>query len=379
MAGAAKKVPRQKAAKGHKLPEPIPEGFAVSDTTKKSWVFGKKIGSGGFGTVYFAAESNNPKNFDYVIKVEYHGNGPLFAEMHCYQKIGKPEHLKTWIKEKKLDYLGLSPCHGFGSFEFNNSKYRFMVLERFDKDLQQLLNDNGKTFPVKTVCLIGLSVVYLVDMGLACKYQREGVHKKDLPDVKKAHNGTPEFTSRDAHRGSFSRRSDLEVLCYNLLQWLCGELPWEHCISDNNKLQREKEQCMANLDEFLEKLFPDGDCPDGIAKLLQYVCDLDFDEAPDYNLCRKFLKDELKKKGCDKDSLLIFKKMVKKPATKADASKQVSNKENTVRTTRSTQTKRKQTTSVSLDPSIIPTPAMLELLQKKDMKPKGRQITKKAK
>lgn len=43
--------------------------------------------------------------------------------------------------------------------------------------------------------------VYLVDMGLACKYLRDGVHKKEMPDPKKAHNGTPEFTSRDAHRG----------------------------------------------------------------------------------------------------------------------------------------------------------------------------------
>ncbi|KFM62135.1 hypothetical protein X975_11346, partial [Stegodyphus mimosarum] len=73
----------------------------------------------------------------------------------------------------------------------------------------------------------------------------------------------------------------------------------------------------------------------GIAKLLRYVCDLDFDEAPDYNLCRKFLKDELKKKGCDKDRVLIFKKTVKKPVTKVDASKQASNKENAVKSTRS--------------------------------------------
>ncbi|PRD22961.1 UNVERIFIED_CONTAM: hypothetical protein NCL1_47693 [Trichonephila clavipes] len=48
--------PRRKtpaAAKGHKLPEPIPEGFEVSDTFKKGWKVGTKIGSGGFGTVYF--------------------------------------------------------------------------------------------------------------------------------------------------------------------------------------------------------------------------------------------------------------------------------------------------------------------------------------
>ncbi|GFR26901.1 uncharacterized protein TNCT_118211 [Trichonephila clavata] len=69
MAGAAK--PRRKtpaAAKGHKLPEPIPEGFEVSDTYKKGWKIGPKIGSGGFGTVYFASEIGK-KDYDYVVKV----------------------------------------------------------------------------------------------------------------------------------------------------------------------------------------------------------------------------------------------------------------------------------------------------------------------
>ncbi|XP_054723836.1 serine/threonine-protein kinase VRK1-like, partial [Uloborus diversus] len=167
---------------------------------------------------------------------EHHGNGPLFVEMHCYQKIAKPEKLIEWIKQNKLKYLGMSPCYGSGSFMYNGSKYRFMVLERYDKDLQKILNENGRVFPTKTICLIGLAIldvleyihsegyihgdikaanlllgrkkgtqnqVYLVDMGLACKYERDGKHKENLPDAKKAHNGTPEFTSRDAHKGSF--------------------------------------------------------------------------------------------------------------------------------------------------------------------------------
>lgn len=67
--------------------------------------------------------------------------------------------VSDWVKKKKLHYLGLSPCHGFGSFEHNGSKYRFMVIERFGKDLQKLLEENNKIFPIKTVCLIGLSVV----------------------------------------------------------------------------------------------------------------------------------------------------------------------------------------------------------------------------
>ena len=43
--------------------------------------------------------------------------------------------------------------------------------------------------------------VYLVDYGLACKYQIDGKHKELKEDPRKAHDGTIEFTSIDAHKG----------------------------------------------------------------------------------------------------------------------------------------------------------------------------------
>ena len=43
--------------------------------------------------------------------------------------------------------------------------------------------------------------VYLVDYGLATKYQPDGKHKEYKEDPRKAHDGTIEFTSTDAHKG----------------------------------------------------------------------------------------------------------------------------------------------------------------------------------
>ena len=46
--------------------------------------------------------------------------------------------------------------------------------------------------------------VYLVDFGLACKYrEKDGSHKEYRPDNRKAHAGTMEYTSRDAHAGGW--------------------------------------------------------------------------------------------------------------------------------------------------------------------------------
>lgn len=57
--------------------------------------------------------------------------------------------------------------------------------------------------------------IYLVDFGLACRYfvYESGyeVHKELKEDLRRAHDGTIEFTSRDGHLGAHSRRSDLEV------------------------------------------------------------------------------------------------------------------------------------------------------------------------
>ena len=43
--------------------------------------------------------------------------------------------------------------------------------------------------------------VFLVDFGLTSRYIRNGIHKPFEPDVRSAHEGTAEFTSRDAHLG----------------------------------------------------------------------------------------------------------------------------------------------------------------------------------
>lgn len=56
--------------------------------------------------------------------------------------------------------------------------------------------------------------VFVIDYGLATKFvniiEETIVHKPFCCDERRAHDGTLEFTSRDAHFGAHSRRSDLE-------------------------------------------------------------------------------------------------------------------------------------------------------------------------
>lgn len=59
-----------------------------------------------------------------------------------------------------------------------------------------------------------------------------------------------------------SRRSDLEVLAFNMIHWLCGSLPWMDDLTVPERVAQEKECYMNNIPSFLKKCF--GDNPPGI-------------------------------------------------------------------------------------------------------------------
>lgn len=144
---------------------------------------------------------------------------------------------------------------------------------------------------------------YLVDFGLASHYTT----KDYKPDPKKMHNGTIEYTSRDAHNGVPTMRGDLEILGYNLIQWMGVLLPWEadKILDKPIKVQEAKEKFMKEIDLSLKKLFPSS-IPDGIKNFMKYVQSLEYNESPDYKKCRKFFEADLKSLGKSNSGVLEF-------------------------------------------------------------------------
>ncbi|XP_059841969.1 serine/threonine-protein kinase VRK1-like isoform X1 [Hypanus sabinus] len=307
-----------------KLPEPLPEGLVLTDSEKRHWKLGKVIGSGGFGLIHLAAPASaNDVGNDakYVIKIEYQENGPLFSELKFYQRAAKPEHIKAWMKSHKLSFLGIPAYWGSGLTKHNGRSYRFMVIDRLGVDLQKLLeageNRLDKTSALKLGCqlldilefiheheyihgdiksanlLLGFKnhkEVYLADYGLAFRYRPNGAHKCYKEDRKKGHNGTIEFTSIDAHKGvAPSRRSDLEILGYCLLQWLCGKLPWEQDLKDPVAVQHAKVKFMENLPTSVHQCFPPGYDSSEIVNYLSYVSTLKYEERPQYQKLHNIL------------------------------------------------------------------------------------------
>ncbi|XP_075963967.1 serine/threonine-protein kinase VRK1 isoform X1 [Anarhichas minor] len=357
----AKAAGKGRAPAKRKLAEEFPPGEVLIDTGKKTWKLGAPIGQGGFGLIYLADENSaTPVGAEapYVIKVEPSDNGPLFSELKFYMRAAKPDLIQSWMKSHKLKTLGVPRYWGSGLHERGGKRYRFMVIDRLGTDLQKKFEECGRRFPRKLVLQLGLRLletleyiheheyvhadikasnlmlshsdpnqVYLVDYGLAYRYAPDSVIKEYKEDPKRCHDGTIEFTSIDAHKGATAcRRSDLEILCYCMVQWLCGRLPWEDNLQDPLYVRDSKIRSQENISEFMTKCFSSQDKPAEIQKFMEEVKSVGYQDKPPYEKLRSILQAGLADIKAKDDGKLKFTPVsgaVSPPAQKTSKRKKV--------------------------------------------------------
>lgn len=170
----------------------------------------------------------------------------------------------------------------------------------------------------------GAGQAYLVDFGLVTHPTTAAEFK---PDPKNMHNGTIEYTSRDAHSGVPTMRSDLEVLAYNLVTWFGFTLPWEadKLLGNPVKVHEAKKAFMKDVDKSLRTLFTTS-CPTPVVKFFNYINTLDFNETPNYNKCRQFFEAGLKALGKTNTGDLVFKHIETSPKKAAATTKKTADK-----------------------------------------------------
>lgn len=142
--------------------------------------------------------------------------------------------------------------------------------------------------------------IHLIDFGLAIKFiDSSGQHRPFCMDARRAHDGTLEFTSRDAHMGAHSRRSDLECFGYNLLYWTEGWLPWKEgarVMLQPEQVHRMKELFMTDVTVMFQHVYG-RPVPRWIGQFMRYVSQLAYQDRPDYDLCRNIFYAELQRLG----------------------------------------------------------------------------------
>ncbi|RLU25287.1 hypothetical protein DMN91_003380 [Ooceraea biroi] len=322
-------VPKRVAAAGCKLSEPLPAGEILTDITQNKWRLGNTIGYGGFGDIYLASNDITlpvEQDAKYVVKIEPHNNGPLFVEMNFYIRAARKHMIESWCNSQGKRRIGVPTYEGSGSHFYKNQRYRFLVIPRYGIDIGKLFLSHRRKLPTKLVNTLAVQMLdaleyihskgyahadvkgsnillsygdgigkeksqaYLVDYGLAYRFRTSaGEHKPFIHDERRAHEGTLEFTSRDAHHGTHSRRGDLETLGYNIIQWLCGKLPWEkddnetNLVMDPEEVHRQKDILLSDLPLFMNECFPHKKKPPAaIMKYMQYVTELGFETKPNY-------------------------------------------------------------------------------------------------
>uniref|UniRef100_A0A914PBB4 non-specific serine/threonine protein kinase n=1 Tax=Panagrolaimus davidi TaxID=227884 RepID=A0A914PBB4_9BILA len=372
-----------KTAAGHVKCDKIPEGTIFKGSHKREFVVGKEFAQGGFGRICDAKLVGKSEKL--IIKLEPSGNGPLFTEMHVFQRILRAELLEAFKRKQKLTHLGLPHLVDSGM----QDDIRFLIMPKYTHCLDHILKESRSALKLDNVIEVlvcvcnalkyihendyvhadikaanimmnkknGFNEAYLIDFGLARKVGT--VVEKE--DKKKAHDGTALFTSTDAHRGcGFTFRGDVEILGHNAIFWLTKTLPWQDIFNEDatikmkneqlGEVRAAKEDLLSNLSTKIKKYVSDSSAA-SVVQLLYKASQIEINIKPDFDGVIKSLSNvnKGKKRIAESDSDDVPQSSTarrgRKPAAAAE--------EIAPSSSRSTRKKKSESDVEELDPPVI--------------------------
>lgn len=288
--------------------EPLQEGTEVTDTAGKVWKLLRLL-SHCTTEIIYEVMPTNAKESDYTLKLGAK-DGKIFNEQNFLQRAAKPASIEKWIKQNKLDFIGVPQCIGFG---LHADSYRFLIFPSMGQSLQSLMNRQSRLLSEVTVLQLASrlldillyihsneyvhadinaeniyikeghrSQVYLVGYNHAFRYCPGGRHVEHREGSRTPHEGAVEFISLDSHNGAApSRRSDLQSLGYCMLFWNTGTLPWTS-LSQPQQIAAEKRKYMKDVPGLLNHCYVKMKGSRAFESFLSEVLALEYNEQPDY-------------------------------------------------------------------------------------------------
>jgi len=195
-----------------------------------------------------------------------------------------------------------------------------MVMDLLGPSLEDLFNKCSRRFSLKTVLQIAdqlleridtlhsrhllhrdikpdnfvigkgrkADTVFSVDFGMSKRFRDPltYVHIRKRRD--RSLTGTPRYASINNHLGiEMSRRDDLESIAYVLIYFLKGSLPWQGLKATTKE---KKYQVILQKKQVVPIAVLCADLPPQFGDFLAYTRDLEFEQDPDYDLCRRLFR-----------------------------------------------------------------------------------------
>ncbi|XP_062242563.1 inactive serine/threonine-protein kinase VRK3 isoform X2 [Platichthys flesus] len=324
---------KAKKAKHASAVEPLQEGEEVIDTSGKKWKLMKLLSQTPTEIFYDVFQTaSQSKESNHILKLGAK-DGRLFNEQNFLQRAAKPASVDKWIKQNKMDFLGIPSCVGFGP---HADSYRFLIVPNMGQSLQSVIDEDdglAEKSVLQLACRLvdvleyihsneyvhadinaeniyirpgQTSQVYLGGYCHAFRYCPGGQHVEYRELSRTPHEGNIEFISLDAHKGAApSRRSDLQSLGYCMLRWHTGPLPWSD-LSQPEQVAPHKQRYMDDVPALLSHCFGRTRVSSAFQSFLTAVMALQYSEQPDYSALKAGLSSALLHMGGSQEQPLCF-------------------------------------------------------------------------
>ena len=282
-----------------------PEDEMLNQTIFNKYEVRKKCGKTSTINIYEGVEKENNKPI--IIKIEKmksKSDKKLFLEdeaynLYSFKGFGIPALIKLGKRNNNI----------------------VLIEEKKGKSLYELFMENNKKFSLNEICLIGIQcierlewihskcyvhrnikpenfviglddphVIYLQNFYLCQKYKSSKTNQHIKLEFTKEIVGTERYGSINSLRGLVqSRKDDLESLCYMLIYFFLGKLPWQGIRTQNQAVKYEILLKMKK--NFKIEMY--NKIPKDFCTLFKYVKNLKFNQEPKYNLMIKLLQNIL--------------------------------------------------------------------------------------
>lgn len=231
----------------------------------KQWNIGKKVGSGGFGSVYDCTHDYK-NNIKYVVK---------FMPKNSF---GVENEIKVYTESYGKGYSFLPKCFAIGiygdlcfivieklkpfNFTFSKISYLYEIYKKFYLKLNRVHGDVKFSNIMIRQTSNKKEDIVLIDFGMSVKFEKISSKKTETIF------GTPMYISRNSMNRIITNQNDLESLCYCILNSKYV-LPWNS--KDNNSIENLLILKENFVDSFLSQKIELKEINDSLFEFMTHV------------------------------------------------------------------------------------------------------------